>query len=226
MHTIKIFAALIFTAFQVGIVRAETKPEIDLIGGTVNGQAMVALTPDKITDLFGRPSATTDPRILPGLKSGATVIPETEVPSTIVYGDLGLIFRFRHPRSDPKQTIASILVFLSQQSDENTHTQMKPFSGTLSRAVNGNWKAKRVMEEFTQFNPIDEYDAKRAQDLRTLNEKAKAIGMDRTDSTKTSISSMTTIRLKTPKTFVYFKYEEQTKFLERLEIGPERNAKK
>lgn len=221
MNTIKAAAAAFTLAvFHLVAVHAQTKPDIDLLAGTVNGEAMITLMPDQVTDLFGRPTAITAPR--------TTVTGKTEIPSTMVYGDLGLIFSFRHPRSDPQQTISTIEVFLSQQLDEDTHTIMKPFTGTLTRGVDGNWKAKRVMDEFAQFDPVDQYDAKKAQDIRTLIEQGKALVEElkakdvesKNHFLKIVISLMTRIEITTPKTQINFNYEEQTKFLNSVEVRP------
>lgn len=217
LKTIYVAVALLLPS----LAGAQTKPDIDLIAGKVNGHAMAELTIDQVTDLFGRPSATTAPRLVPGAKTEGGEIRQLEYPSTLVYGELGLTFRFMNARSDTNQQIASILIHLSRHTNADTHTLINAYVGAITRDVDGNWKAKRVMEAFKEFTPIDSYDPKRAQELRALEERAKAAGIRRVPSlVKPSVT------VNTADTWVSFKYQDQTKFIEEIEVGYRRKTEK
>lgn len=200
------------------VIAANTpaKPDIDIIAATVNGQPMAELTVELVTDLFGRPTATTDPRTSHiGEKTH-------DLPSQLIYGDLGLVFLFQHPRSDSKQRLERVRIHLSQHTDDDTYTVIKTYSGTLNPAMNGNWKAKRVMEEFAAYEPVDIYSATLAQALRETTAKSRALGMpDRTAEDSWIISIMSVIEFRSPPaTLVRIRYEQLTKFLEEVEVVP------
>lgn len=217
MNLLKRAIILIVTVFPLLAVRAQLKPEIDLIAGTVNGRTIAELTTDQVTDFFGRPSATTLAELRPDRQGG-----HYGVGSTVVYSNLGLIFRFSHPRTDPQQRAECLLIYLSGQKAEGTGIVMTPFSGMISRGINGNWKTKRVIDAFADFAPTDAYDPKKAEEIRAREKSYKALGMR--DNTKLLISILATINMNTPQVRVVFNYDDQTKFLERLQVLPNRSG--
>ncbi|MCI0625899.1 MAG: hypothetical protein L0387_30365 [Acidobacteria bacterium] len=88
------------------------------------------------------------------------------------------------------------------------------------------------MEEFAKFEPTDLYDPKRIEEYRelerqgkALDEQAKAAGLDVSPShfTAKQVSSLLAfIHVKFPTHNASFTYEENTRFLERIAITPNR----
>jgi len=131
----------LFVYFVLCIVTiAQDLIDIDIINERINGKPIIHLTFDDVTDIFGRPSAS----LAPGMVWKHTGV-------VLRYRDLGLNFVFIHPRIDTEQHIAEIYIFLTSQLwfDKG----FEAFRGSISKGVNANWKANRVIREFSEFNP-------------------------------------------------------------------------
>ena len=136
---------LAVTNHEVSASTASTNV-VDLISAKINGFSMKDLTLDKVTDLFGRPSAVRDPGVYES-RSGK----KTYYGSTLYYHEKGLAFTFQHPEEDKEQHCTDVGIYLSRHWDKNFSTHFLPYSGALSRSVSANWKARRVLEAFSDF---------------------------------------------------------------------------
>jgi hypothetical protein len=117
------------------------KPNIDLYKGTLNGRVFYTLTIDDITDLLGRPSHQWKPE-----GRGAHVF----------YPDLGLALGLE----STSKKCRAITIDISGKTidkippkEEVKNMNVKKYNGVLSKNIDGNWKLKRVMEEFKDNNP-------------------------------------------------------------------------
>ncbi|PYJ71101.1 MAG: hypothetical protein DME76_03310 [Verrucomicrobia bacterium] len=174
---------------------------------------MAELTLDKVTDLFGKPTAVTDPT------------PETG--PILVYANQGLVFRFKRSILADSQTqrLASIIVYLTAQEDSETHVSCSGYRGTFAQGITSDWKAPMVMQSFGQYTPTDSYDplfAERARLGETVDTALNKMSVPggAPIRAKSLISTITFVTVKFPGSQAMFQYEENTKFLQYVEIIP------
>jgi hypothetical protein len=190
-----IAVALTLLAVAVGWAQAQTTPpSIDVFAGTLNERPLRGLTVDAVTDLFGRPTAVQ--RGIEGL-TGAQVH----------YHETGLSFWFHPAKTDPREGLFLMSVYLSRSWDKKFALHYKPFSGQLSPAVDGNWKADRLMREFADHNPV--VDSAEAQQ-RSLDSMRLGIRLP---------PSQDAIRVKRDGRTASFHLDPVTKFLERISVA-------
>lgn len=192
-------------------------PKIDLVHATLNERPLSELTLDAVTDLFGRPTASADPT--------------ADLGPILAYADQGLVFWFKDRLEDPRQRLISIVVYLTPKQDSETHVQCLAFRGTFVQGITAEWKAPMVMQAFAKFNPEDAYDPLLAEQARIFEFERKtvaAMGVDRSRTELTAkdlTSGLARISVKFPFSDASFHYDENTKFLEYIEVSPDREAK-
>ncbi len=157
---------------------------------------------DKVTDLFGRPSVAEPPCII-GEKFGAF----------LHYHDEGLMFAFCHPETDKEQHCIGVYIYLAKKWEKKANRFYASYAGGIRRNVNAKWKAKDVMQNFSDCNPKDLYNQKEV-------EAKKKLFKDNDGMLKTSISGYTRVQITPPgaKHRVTFEYEETTMFVEKIAI--------
>ena len=187
---------------------AQTVTNLDLIRATINDRPIAELTVDSVTDMLGRPTAVKQPETLAGVGEKAA-----DSGVILVYAELGLRFRFHHEQQDSKQGIANMVIYLSRKEDSETRTECSPFHGAITSGVTADWKAKRVMEDFAWYKPVDWYDEARKK--REMDEAWDPI--DRLNGRPViPHASFFFIIVQFPMCQVNCNYEESTRFLESL----------
>jgi hypothetical protein len=188
---------------------------VDLIEARINGLPLKDLTLGKVTDLFGRPDAVSDP-VKHQHSSGLSF-----TGARLYYHEKGLTFDFRHPEQDQEQHLKNVVIHLSKVWDSDFTTFFQPFSGNLSRNVNCNWKSSKVMATFSDLNPEDYWEKNRAQreGVKSAEEKSKALGMDLRNANSALFEQIdASIVVKLNSHYLRFAYEKNTKFVEEITI--------
>jgi hypothetical protein len=120
--------------------------DIDIVQGTVNKKALSTLTVESVTDTFGRPTDSYEypPRGV-GKKIEQTVL---------VYADSGVEFMFNSGGS------IVVKVFLVDTRDGyGSYTQnYSHYKGKLTRDLNSDWKLKKFVEIFKEFDLVKQSD--------------------------------------------------------------------
>ena len=171
---------------------------VDLINGKFHGIPISELTIATITDTLGRPSHIKEP--------------EANLGSQLFYPDEGLWFIFNHPKKDSTQRCIELFIYFNKTFDKNSSEYYLPYKGTISRGISDSWKKNRLFEVFSDFNPIDLYDAE-----KVANSK-KAFNNDK-ETLKFILSIYCRLRIKTEAYQIDFQYEETAEFLEIIIIN-------
>jgi hypothetical protein len=210
----RILVSALVNLLLLSVHAAQTVTNVDLINAAINDRPISELTADSVADMLGRPTAIKQPEIL------AVAGEKVALGARLVYADLGLTFRLRHEQNDSKQRVASVLIYLSRQEDSETRTECSPFRGALSSGVSAEWKAKRVMEDFAQYKPVDFYDnARKKREMDDAwDQMDRLAGRDVIPH-----ANLFLIIVNFPMCCASFHYEEHTKFLESIEVSPRRS---
>ncbi len=175
---------------------------IDLLEARVNGRRIDEMTLADITDLLGRPS------VIWNKSSDSSGI-------DIYYHDLGLVFNVKHLKDDKEQHCMEVHIYLSRAWDRATSKFFLPYSGQLSRNLNGNWKIDRVKAEFSGFDVKDYANDEMMKKFSGLKDVLGS-GEDKYNHI------MTTSRTDfyTDTTGIIIVYEPSTKFIEWIDVWP------
>jgi hypothetical protein len=125
---------------------------IDLLAGTVNGKQLNNMTIDDVTDMYGRPS---DVIVINGAYDYTY--------KHVCFTQNGLIFIF----NTDKAKCVGVNIFTAKTSDKQTDNEYHPYKGSISRGVTGDWKAKKILEVFSDSKCKDIYEDNKAN--RKLN---------------------------------------------------------
>lgn len=125
-------------ALLVGNVAA-AEWDIDIVEGTVNGKKLGTLTIDAVTDTFGRPSDswTTPPMQIIG----------TLGQRVLVYADSGVKFMF----NDDGAVLVEIFLVNARDGSGSFTQHYTRYNGKLNKGVSGDWKLKKFVESFKEF---------------------------------------------------------------------------
>jgi hypothetical protein len=115
---------------------AQNNQGLNLYDMTFNGIALDELTIEKITDIFGRPTATNKFDILPKYTS-----------STIFYHNLGLTFEFYI--ADGK--LKSMMLYLGRKWDKENSEFFQSYSGKITPYLNLNMKINALNQLFNNY---------------------------------------------------------------------------
>jgi hypothetical protein len=180
---------------------ADGREVIDLVEGKINGFLLFDLTLDKITELYGRPTA-----IYPQ-------VDKTEHGPVLDYYNKGLSFMFYHSKYDKEQHCIGMSIGLVKEWDKKRNIWTVPYAGEIRRNVTANWRVKDVMDKFSDCKMVDLYDHKKAAELK---EQFK----DDEDLVKRLMAAYTKMVAIPPrhKHHIIFLYEETTKFIESVGI--------
>ncbi len=119
---------------------------IDLVAGTMDGQAMCAMELDDVTSILGRPAAVDDEDEFMGAVRGPRLF----------YDHLGLELDFRHGETAGQERVLSLKVYLARTWDDIRLQWYDAFPGTLVPAISADWRLDRTREEFDEFEVVDE----------------------------------------------------------------------
>src|SRR5690606_17307259 len=121
-------------AILISLAALATAQEIDLIEGTLDGEAICELALDDFTGMLGRPSAVEAPH---------SIVADVLGP-TVTYHHLGFNLPFR-PGDHGEETLLSMVVYLSRAWDSDSSEWYQIFSGTLNPDVDGNWRLDKTL---------------------------------------------------------------------------------
>lgn len=193
--------------------------EFDLIEAQLNGKTVFGLTVDALTDSLGRPSFVEPPKVYKRANGTAT-----KLGTKLMYHAEGIQFSFEHPESG--QGCIGVQIFLSRTWDEERKDFYLPFKGKLTKNVTGDWKAKRVMEEFSDANAKDnatnEHAIKLAKEIESaeiLIKEMPGLGVGTQQMARAkrlANEELHCIYVERPKHLLKFFYEPNTRFLEKI----------
>jgi hypothetical protein len=169
---------------------------IDLGTATINGQYILDLGIEQVTDLLGRPTAS---------ESGF----EDITGPRLHYHEIGLSFWFETKKKDPKQSVASATVYLSKTWDKDSRQHFQPFKNTLTPSVSASSKEQRVAEAIKDQAP----EATSAEQAKRNYEKAR---LGRHLGSINLQDSLTTYSARHRTTYFF---DPPSKFLERVVIA-------
>ncbi len=169
---------------------AQDRPNhaVELIEGRFDGTYLAALTVDRVTDKFGRPSSVEN-----GIK-GITG-------PTLKYHPVGMEFSF-----DPIGRLYIVVVYLSQTWDAKSAKHFEPFAGSLSPEVSANMKGEGIMANFSSYSPVYKSSEQRRRELEAAKIPVRTQNLD------------DVISIQLPGHTVNFILEKNTKFLERISV--------
>lgn len=183
--------------FFYALLCAYAQNEIDIPSASIDGITICGKTVDKITNIFGRPTAT----------QSYDLISDVAGP-VVYYHNLGLSFNFSSASDDPKQGVFLFTIHLVKEWDEEYSEFYLPFSGTLSEGVSANQKVDKTKEIYTAANyAITE---RTPDDERKMRESLP-LPID------APVSHVVEVDFGAHDG--YFSHEEVTKFLDRVSIG-------
>jgi hypothetical protein len=165
---------------------------VDLKAGTLNGRPIAEWTLDAITDAVGRPSAVT-----PGIE-GITG-------SQLQYHPQGVSLWFRPKEKDPAQHLWMATVFVARRWDPDHVEWYRSFVGSMSPAVDANWKQARLESEFAPLHPT----------IRTVEERKREVSASGVPGLAQSVAN-DVMSVTVAGTEVRFVLEPSTQFLERV----------
>ncbi|MBE2180081.1 MAG: DUF4339 domain-containing protein [Chthoniobacterales bacterium] len=193
---------------------------LDLIDAKFRDTDIFDLTLDQVTDILGRPATVISPAVA---RSGSS----NPQGAYLTYPGLGLSFLFSHPEVDSEQHCKTFIVRFSSGTDDVTKEHVEPYHGTVSFGISSQWKTPKLMETLAQFDPRDMYDAEQAKALRgmsalleDINQATEEMGGRRSGDitiTKHELGTFVVVTLPTHK--LSFEYEENTKFVEAVQIA-------
>ncbi|MFO1458698.1 MAG: hypothetical protein U1G08_04765 [Verrucomicrobiota bacterium] len=199
---------------------AQTAPkiiEIDLISAALNGNNIFELDLDKLTDLLGKPTRFYPPDKTENVEPGSS--PKG---ARIIYHNLGIEFWLNHPTEDSKQMCRYFRVETTTHQDNESGQTFSSFVGNLSKGVSGEWKSKRIMEAFSEFNPKDVGANENAK--AKVSELLKLIEIGRkfnavpeakmAELERSAVETISCIILLTKESKVGFNYDPDTKFIQ------------
>lgn len=228
MNTSTLRFLVLILAFGVATLCAQTErqPVVDLLEGKLNGTNLFGLTIDTLTDMLGKPSEVQSAK---EKKSDDGSVSRSG--ARLAFFNAGLLFRFAHPANDPQQRCTSMRIFLTDSSDAESDHGFRAFNGRLPKGVDANWKAKRVMEEFSSCEPkdlVNDKDATEAAKSMALvialaqawgksRARAELVPEKRADALlRDAAQTAARIEIRRSGHVVAFLYEPNTKFVESI----------
>lgn len=173
-----------------------SEPNIDLRTGTLNASAISEWTLDEITEAFGRPT---------GVASGDGI-----TGAMVHYHARGLSFWFNAKEKDPPQHLWIVTIYLSRSWDGKNAAWYETFKGTLTPAVDANWKQSAVLKEFASLNPILETVENQRKLWKASGQAKLGLHPPQTNVVHFTVNKLT----------VAFEIEPNTEFVERIVIHP------
>src|SRR5262249_25537601 len=119
---------------------AAHQPTIDLRAGTLDGRPIGDWTLDALTDDLGRPTAVT-----PGIE-GATG-------TQLHYHARGMSLWFQPKAKDPAEHLLLVTIYVAKDWDKANSAWYQVFPGTITPAIDANWKQSRLETEFAALHP-------------------------------------------------------------------------
>ena len=167
---------------------------VDLRAGTMNSKPLAAWTLEEVTDSLGRPTA-----VIAGV-SGIVGV-------QLHYHLLGVSFWFQPKNKDPDQHLWILSLYLARSWDSRSTAWFAPFSGSISPAVDANWKEARILAQFHDFDPVLQTAAQREAEMERAVGKL-AIQVPEADVVRYKLSGVS----------VAFLFEPNTGFVERVTL--------
>jgi len=177
-------------------IRSQEIIYIDLQEGLLNNTLFRDYTLDEITNIFGRPSSTQPP-----WKENIGFKIPIQHGVSLVYADKGIVFDFDDPYSDFEQHLIRINIYLTLTIHEKTNTKILGFHETLHPKINNGWKAKHIMQSFSEYQPYDSFEYKAK--MRIYGEKSPLAYISMNSSEQSHLT---------------FYYHIDTKFVEKISV--------
>jgi hypothetical protein len=175
--------------------------DVDLLDSRFNGKRINEITLDEITDWLGRPSGIVNN------KADAFGV-------DIFYHDYGLGFNVRDRNYDEQQHCVYVYVYLSKQFDRRFSKYFLPYKGTISKNINGSWKAPQVKSEFGTSKLTDYHNDEHMKNLASIKDVFSS-----QDESSRYILTTSRIDIRNEISWIIIVYEPNTKFLEWLRIS-------
>lgn len=193
---IKIKVIFIFLLMSTSICQSQNTLDLNTL--SINDSLIKDLNIEKVTDMFGRPSATNNNPIAPELVD--------IMGAQIYYHDKGLVFHFNPTFEDSLKRIRSFEVYLIKRWDKANKKFFLPYEGDINPTISKNMKSKNLISLFQNYS----INIRSADELqKEYEENLKKLGM----KSNTNILHDRII-VKTNNCRIQFNCEELTKFLE------------
>jgi len=141
---------MLFSLFALSLTVSGSEIDIDLIDFKLNGQPLIQMDLDTITDTLGRPERVHSAE--DGLYN-----------NTVSYTSKGLYFVLWKSKVDTNERVHFVHIYLTPQSRLGDFSDKAPlgfsaFRGALTKGLNESWKLKTFLNEFSDSKAIDESD--------------------------------------------------------------------